>query len=116
MLAFSIVSSLRLQLPAGDVNTSMLNIVTCVRDSLDGVTEFTMQSVTVVPDAVVIANLVNDVQQSSIRAVSNPIIELLASGNQNAIAQVITSLSQVFNKMSSEMTNSAVASKYPFIY
>lgn len=109
------MASLRLQLPAGDANTFILTIVARVRDTLDGVTEFAIPSVIVVPDAGAIANFVNDVQQSSIATVSNPIVQLLSSGNQNIIAQVITSLSQVFNKMSGEITNLAVASKYPRI-
>ena len=44
-------------------------------------------------------------------AYSNPLAQLLASGNQNTVGQVLTSLSQVFTKMSSQSVASAVASE-----
>ena len=111
MLASTSVSSSQLQLPAGSDNTSLVNVVVHIRDMLNGVTQFDMQSVVVVPDVAGISTLVNVLQQSSTATINtNPIIQLLAGGNQNTVGQVITSLSQVFNEMNSQSVQTAVAS------
>ena len=45
---------------------------------------------------------------------NNPIVQLLASGNQNTVGQVISSLSQEFNKKNTETMTNAVSSKLKF--
>jgi hypothetical protein len=111
MLASTTVSSSQLQLPAGSDNTSSVNVVVHIRDMLNGVTQFNMQSVIVVPDVAAIATLVNVLQQSNIEAINtNPIIRLLAGGNHNTVGQVLTSLSQVFNEMNIQSVETAVTS------
>ncbi len=113
MLASTIVSSSQLRLPPGSDNMSSVNMVVHIRDMLNGVTQFDMQSVVVVPDVAGISTLVNVLQQSSTATINtNPIIQLLADGNQNTVGQVITSLSQVFNEMNSRNVETAVASKW----
>jgi hypothetical protein len=72
-----------------------------------------MSSVSVLPDLVGIANLISDMQSSSGAITANPIIQLLASGNQNTVGQVLTSLSQQLNKINSESLNTAVLGKSP---
>ncbi len=112
MLASTIVSSSQLRLPTGRDNTSSVNVVVHIRDMLNGVTQFNMQSVLVVPDSAAIATLVNVLQQSNVEAINtNPIIRLLAGGNQNTVGQVLTSLSQVFNENNIQSVQTAVASK-----
>ena len=110
MLAFTPVSLSQLRMPAGDGNTSSLNLIGFVRDTLDCVTEFNMSSIIVVPDSAGIASFVDAVQQSGAGITNNPLVQLLASGNQNTIGQVITSLSQEFNKMNSQHVANAVSS------
>ncbi len=72
-----------------------------------------MSSIAVLPDLVGITDLISDMQSSSSAISTNPIFQLLASGNQNIVSQVITSLSQQFNKISSESLNTAVLGKSP---
>jgi hypothetical protein len=115
IIAFSSISIFQVRLPSGDDQTSLLYIVASIRDQLDGITEFNMSSVSVIPDSVGINNLINDIQSSSNRITNNPIVQLLASGNQNTVGQVLTSLSQQFNQMNSESVNKAVSSRLDFI-
>ncbi len=111
IIAFSPVPTFQVRLPAGDNQTSLLNLMINIQDTLACVTEYNISSVSVTPDTVGIANLINDIQGSSVGATTNPIVQLLASGNQNTVGQVIASLSQQFNQMNSENLNTAVSSK-----
>ena len=56
-------------------------------------------------------NLIHDIQTSSNGDTTNPIIQLLASGNQNIVGQVLTSISQQFNQMNNDLVDKAVSSK-----
>lgn len=111
MIAFSSVSNFQVQLPAGDDQTSLLNLIIDIRDQLDCITEYNISSVTVIPDSEGINDLMNNIQSSSNSINNNPIVRLLASGNQNTVGQILTSLSQQFNKMNNQSLNQAVSSK-----
>ncbi len=111
IIAFSALPTFQIRLPAGDDQTSLLHLIINIRDTLDCITELNISSVSVIPDSVGIANLINDIQGPSGGITTNPIIQLLASENQNIVGQVIASLSQQFNKMNSENLNAAVSSK-----
>jgi hypothetical protein len=103
MLAFSSVSNTQLILPATNDNTALLNIVAYIRDTYDCVTEFNMPSVFVEPDLIGIDSLQN--------SATNSFIQILASGNQNRVSQVITSLSRQFNAINNQAIETALASK-----
>jgi len=111
ILGFTTQSAFQLRLPVGDDNISLLNMSVHIRDMLDCVTEYNMQTIMVLPDSTGITALVDVVQQPGDEANSNPLVQLLASGNQNIVGQTLTSLSQVFNKAGSENDESAVASE-----
>ncbi len=87
-------------------------MIASIRDMLDSVTEFQMQSVVVVPDSTAMGTLINVLQQSSNGATTNPIIQLLAGGNQNTVGQIIASVSQILNEMNSAQVQTAVASEF----
>jgi hypothetical protein len=103
MLAFSSESDIQLLLPSTNDNTSLLNIVAYISDTYDCVTEFNMSSVLVEADLSGIDSLQN--------STNNAFIQMLASGNQNRISQVITSLSQQMNQINNQAIETAVASK-----
>jgi hypothetical protein len=112
MIAFSPVSQFQVLLPAGNGNTSILNLFIQLRDTFDCTTEINLTSVIVLQDSIDVTDLVNNLQNST----SNSVVQLLSSGNQNIVAQVITSFSQQFNQINTNNTQTAVASKYlPFI-
>jgi len=110
MIAFSSVSDFQIRLPAGDAQTSLLNIVIHIRDILDCVTEVNISSVSVIPDSTGITDLINTLQNSPNEITNNPIVRLLASQNQNIVGQIITSLSQQFNQINNESVNKAASS------
>jgi len=106
MLAFSSESDIQLLLPSTNDNASLLNIVAYITDTYDCVTEFNMSSVLVEQDLSAIDSLQN--------STNNALIQMLSSGNQNRISQVITSISQQLNQINNQAIETAVASK--FIY
>jgi len=57
----------------------------------------------------------NSIQSSSNAINNNPIVRLLASGNQNTVGQILTSLSQQFNQMNNQSLDKAVSGK-PLIF
>jgi len=109
MIAFSSVSTFQIQLPAGDEQTGLIYLTISIRDQLNCLTEFNLSTVTVLPNSAALSDLLNNFQSST----TNPIVELLSSGNQNTIGQVLTSVSQQFNKINSENINKAAASGIP---
>jgi hypothetical protein len=111
MIAFSALSTFQVRLPAGDDSTSILHLNIYIRDDLECITEYNISSIFVTPDTVEINNLINAIQNSASEIATNPVGRLLASGNQNTVGQVITSLSQQFNKMNSESVDKAISSK-----
>ncbi|CAF0859705.1 unnamed protein product [Rotaria sordida] len=113
MIAFSPVSDFQVRLVTGDKQTSLLNIVIYIRDFLDCITEVNVSSVSVISDFVEINDLINKIQSSSNEITNNPIVQLLYSGNQNIVGQIITSLSQYFNQMNTENVDDAVSSGIP---
>lgn len=110
-IGFSPTSNFDVQLPAGDDNSSIVNLIVHIRDIFECVTEYNMSSVSVIPDTAEINNLINNLQVSTSAANNNPIVQLLAGGNQNTVGQVIISVSQVFNKMNTQSIQNAVSSK-----
>ena len=113
MLAFTSAIQSQLLLPAGDDNTSSVNIIVHIRDILNCVTQYDIYSLIVVPDTVGINTFVNVLQQTNVEIINtNPAIQLLAGGNPNIVGQILTSLSQVFNEMNIQSIETAVSSKY----
>jgi hypothetical protein len=110
MLAFSLLPSLKIQLPAGDDNTSSLNLTVHIRDVLNCVKEYDMEPVIVIPDLTAIDTLIDVLKNPSNESTSNAIFQALNSGNQNTVGQVVTLLSQEFNKRNKQSLDMAVAS------
>ena len=103
------MSSFQVRLPAGNKPTFVLQSIVQIRDTLDCTTEWILPSVTVTPDTAEMARLIADLQHSASAINANPLDQLLASGNQNTIGQVITSLSQTLNQMNVQSLENAVA-------
>ena len=108
IIAYSMISTIQMFLPIGDDQTGQLYLMASIRDQFNAVTEYNLSSVIVLPDLIAINNLITDIQSSS-----NPVIQLLSSGNQNTVGQILTSLSQQFNKMNTESVNTAVSNGIP---
>jgi hypothetical protein len=111
MIAYAPVSTFQLRLPAGDNQTSLLEIVISIRDLLDSVVEVNISSISVVVNSEQINNLINNVQGSTNQLNRNQFVQLLWSGSQNVVGQILTSLSKQFNQMNNQTVNTAVSSK-----
>jgi hypothetical protein len=111
MIAFTSVSNFQVRLPAGNDNSSLVNLIIYIRDTLDCFAEYNISSPSVVPDTTAINDLIDNLKGSASVINSNPIVQLLAGGNQNTIGQVIISISQVFNQMNIESLQNTVSSK-----
>jgi hypothetical protein len=111
MIAFSVIPEFEVRLPSPNDNTSILNLFVQIRDTLECVTEFNITSVIVTADASGVNALIDALQSSVSSLTSNPIVQLLSTGNQNTIGQIITSFSQQLNKINTGALESAVSSE-----
>ena len=111
ILAFSSSPTLQLRLPAGTDNHSKVHVIGFIRDTLFCATEFNLTSVVVVLDSEKITNFVDSLQNSTSGLTKNILTQILASGNQNAISQLINSLSEEFNQINDQTVENAVASE-----
>jgi len=103
MITFSSLSSIEFRL-SSEMNQ---HLIVYIRDQLNCLTEYILSStISVQVDLEILQSL-----QSSMT--NNPVVELLSSGNQNVVGQVLTSISQEFNKMNTESINRAAASGIP---
>ena len=115
MIAYSSESIFQIRLPAGDNQTSLINILFIIRDLFDCKIEINISSIHVIIDTETINEFINLVENTSIATMSNQLVQLLSSQNQNIIAQIIILLSQQFNKMNNENINNAISSKEKLI-
>ena len=105
MLAFSSVSDFTVRLPS-----SNLNLLVTIRDTHDCVTSINLSSVVVIVDVSSVNQFVDALTSSSNVISTNPLARLLSSGNQNTVAQLITSLSQHFNQIDGQNVAEALSS------
>ena len=113
MIAFSSVSTFPVQLPSGNSPTFSLQLLISIRDTRDCVTEWNVTSLVVVrPDSTALDDLLNQLQSPSAGLTNNPLIQLLAYGNQNTVGQVIGCLSQQLNQMGTGNLADAVSGHF----
>ncbi|CAF4382246.1 unnamed protein product, partial [Adineta steineri] len=115
IIAVSPEDNFQVRLPAGDNGTSLLNLVVYVRDLLNSVTQVNISSVNVIADMAIINDLIDKITNSSSTITNNAIVRLLSSGNQNVVGQMIISLSQELNQMSSENLDKAISNGIPAV-
>lgn len=108
MIAFSMISTFQVQLPAGNNK-----IVIYIRDLLDSIIEVNISSIYVIVNSEDIDNLINSLQGSSSQINNNQFVRLLSSGNQNVVGQILTSLSQEFNNLNTENIDNTVLGGIP---
>jgi hypothetical protein len=111
MVAFSTVSDFQIRLSSENLNETSIHLVVSIRDARDCVTLFNLSLVTIVDDASPIDGLMDTLQNSPQALTSNALVQLLSSGTQNAVGQVITALSQQFNRISTQAVEDALSRK-----
>ena len=113
MIAFSTLPTISMRLPAGKSNASTLQLIVVIRDQLDCVREVDLPSVVVRTDSAETDQLIQSLQTSSNTPSNSPLVQILSSGNQNAVGQVLSSLSQQFNDINTQALQSAADSEFP---
>ncbi|CAF1529483.1 unnamed protein product, partial [Adineta steineri] len=113
IIAFSPEYNFQVRLPAGDNETSLLNLVIYVRDLAGSVTQVNISSVNVIADSVTINDLIDKITNLSSTITNNAIVRLLSSGNQNVVGQIMTSLSQEFNQINNDNLDKAISNGVP---
>ena len=109
LIAFSSVSHFNVRLPCKNGNRSRIDLFISIRDELDCATEVNLTSIIVTADSSSISLLMDTFQHSPESLFANPIIQLLSSGNQNTVGQIITSVSQQFNQITAQSLDNAVS-------
>ena len=113
-IGYSPVSTLSVRLPSGNGQASSVKLLVLIRDLLDCVTEVNISSVTVSPDTISIDRLINDLHSSPTGLTASPLVQLLSSGNQNLVSQVITAVSQQLNSLNTDSIDQATQSEHSF--
>lgn len=121
MLGSTKEMTFELQLPLGDGDRSLIDVIVHVRDYLNSVAVYVIPNVSVQPDKTHITSLIDVIKASStgsgITSNKSALMDLLNTNDALVKAQVITTVSQVINRMTSDMLESARESKQPkFFY
>ena len=113
MIAYSVVSTFTVRLPAGNRQQNfLLHLIIHIRDTVDCIQEINISSVIVIVDTSSINQFIQNLQGTSVEKNRNPYIRLLSSGNQNIVGQILISLSQEFNRMNTENLHTAISSNF----
>ncbi|CAF4044663.1 unnamed protein product, partial [Rotaria sp. Silwood2] len=114
-IGFTTLSNVALYLPIGDPNTNyVLQLMAEIRDIYGAIASFNLPTVAVIPDNSSLTNFIEITQQSSTQGRTNdPIERILYAGDQNTATQVVLSLSQALNSMSSNTQANAVSENLP---
>lgn len=97
-IAFSPISTFQVRLPEGN----NLNLLIDIRDLLDSITEYNLSSINVLSHLTI-----NSLQELS---ENNSLIQLLSNGNRDTIGQIISSLSNEFNKINNKIIENVISS------
>ena len=99
IVAFSFQPIFQVRLSTADnQNQTLVHLIVHIRDRLDCRTEVNLSSVLITADTSVITSFIDHLQNSD----EDPFMQLLASGSQNLVGQLITSFSQYFNRMDND--------------
>lgn len=115
LIGYAAVPYFRLRLPAGRNNRSSVELFVQIRDELNGVTNFHLDSVVVIADRFEVTRLIELIEEKRFEFINtNPTIKSLASGNPNVVGQILTSICRVFNQIHRENIDEAVSSEFSF--
>ena len=99
LIAFSFVPIFQVRLPSNNQNQTLLHLIIHIRDRLHCVTKYNLSSVAVTQDMLLMDNFVDQALNASDKLTNSPLAQLLSSGDQNLVGQLIISLSQEFNRI-----------------
>ncbi|CAF4346396.1 unnamed protein product, partial [Adineta steineri] len=110
MIAFSTLPRFQVRLSSQNDNISIVNLFIYISDTFDCITEFNISSIIVTTDSSDITDLINALQSPTTGLlINNPIIQLLSTGNQNTVGQILSSLSQQLNEINADALENAIS-------
>jgi hypothetical protein len=112
IIAFSPIPTFDVYLPVGND----LNLVIHIRDILDSIAEFNLSSVNISSEINLTTDLINNFRNSSNEPINNPFIQLISTGNQNTIGQIIHLLLEEFDLINKQTLEKAISSKNLFYF
>jgi hypothetical protein len=89
-----------------DQNQTLVHLTVHIRDRLECLTEVNLSSILITSDVSAITSFIDHLQNFT----DDPLIDLLSSGSQNLVGQLITSFSQYFNRMNKDNLDEARSS------
>ena len=112
LVAFSSVSMFQVRLPAGSNTTSRLNLFVKIQDTLNSYIDFNLTPILVVQDTTIVNDFIDSFQNGTNISTNQLISQLLSTGDQNTVGQIITILSRELNQINNEQIQNAVTSTY----
>ncbi|CAF3390976.1 unnamed protein product [Rotaria sp. Silwood1] len=121
ILGYTIIPTIQVLLPANGNDKTMIHVIARIRDMYGCMTEIDLPTVSIVFDMATTNNLINDVVTIPINLVnntqlnSNPIVIMLAGGNQNRVSQVLIAqllASTRCNELANKLHNIASTTDY----
>ena len=109
IVAFSFQPIFQVRLSTADSqNQTLVHLTVHIRDRLECRAEVNLSSILIITNQSAMMNFVDHLQNST---AADPFILLLASGNQNVVGQLLTSVSQFFNRLNNDQLDEARASQ-----
>jgi hypothetical protein len=105
ILGYSVLPTLQVQLPANGFNSTQVNLIARIRDIYGAFVEVNLSPVTVMFDLTLLNDLIEGVRSAGINLMNssqlngNPLVPILASGNQNLVSQTLAAQIQALNAM-----------------
>ncbi|CAF1341570.1 unnamed protein product [Adineta ricciae] len=113
LVAFSSVPMFQVRLPAGSNTTSRVNLFVKIQDTLNSYTDFNLPPVLVVPDTTILSDFIDSFRNGTNIPTNQHFSQLLSTGDQNTVEQIITILSQELNQINTEQLQNAVTKDIP---
>ncbi|CAF3507643.1 unnamed protein product [Rotaria sordida] len=115
LIGFTTLANVAFYLPIGDPNANYaLQLTAEIRDVYGAINSYNFSTLTVIPDNGSLTSFIELTQQSSTQSrANNPIERLLYAGDQNTASQLVLSLSQTLNSISSNIRENAALGNIP---
>ena len=111
ILAFSSVSDFTVLLSSPTISRTLLNLFVTIRDTLGCAISVNLSTVVLTVNVSSMSQLVDQLSHSKNTLTSDSLVRLLSSGNQNTVAQLVTSVSQYCNRIDEQSVDEALSSK-----
>ena len=117
IVGYSVLPTLQVRLPANGFNSTLVHLIARIRDVYGAFSEIDLPPVTVLFDLNTLNDLIEGVLSAGVNLMNssqlnrNPLVPILASGNQNLVCQTLAAQIQALNAMSVTISVSGLNSE-----